>query len=245
MKERTENHDCKIYERDVNRRAGAGNAAGAGVQTAKKRNHPEPAGRRDSGDWKLPVCQCVESRKRTGHGMDGHLYTAADEEMPPAFYQILLRLLAEELPGSALTVRVGKLREEGEKGIMFFKNGEHRRRFRALMRCGLYPGLVTEPGFAAALFLLSSEEKLWEKAGPFVQERSIDYNRFRLRGADLDSYATFCVAKELCTGKPYVSLSELGDPELFHDGLLRLIIHAVLISRHGIGTVLNEEEVEC
>lgn len=128
---------------------------------------------------------------------------------------------------------------------MFFKSEKHRRRFRALMRCGLYPGLVTEPGFAVAVFLLSSEEKLWEKAGPFVQERTIDYSRFRLHGADLDSYATFCVAKELCTGKPYVSLSELGDPELFHDGLLRLIIHAVLISRHGIGAVLNEEEVEC
>ena len=178
-------------------------------------------------------------------GMDGQLYAAANGEMLPAFYQILLRLLAEELPGSALTVRVGKLQEEGETRVMFFKSEKHRRRFRALMRCGLYPGLVTEPGFAVAVFLLSSEEKLWEKAGPFVQERTIDYSRFRLHGADLDSYATFCVAKELCTGKPYVSLSELGDPELFHDGLLRLIIHAVLISRHGIGAVLNEEEVEC
>lgn len=137
-------------------------------------------------------------RAEKEQGRDGHLYTAADEEMPSAFYQILLRLLTEELPGSALTVRVGKLREEGEKGIMLFKSEEHRRRFRALMRCGLYPGLVTEPGFAAAVFLLSSEERLWEKAGPFVQERTIDYSRFRLRGADLDSYATFCVAKELC-----------------------------------------------
>ena len=34
LKEMTENHDCKIYERNVNRRAGAGNAAGAGVQAA-------------------------------------------------------------------------------------------------------------------------------------------------------------------------------------------------------------------
>ena len=183
-------------------------------------------------------------RAEKEQGMDGQLYAAANGEMLPAFYQILLRLLAEELPGSALTVRVGKLQEEGETRVMFFKSEKHRRRFRALMRCGLYPGLVTEPGFAAAVFLLSSEEKLWEKAGPFVQERTIDYSRFRLHGADLDSYATFCVAKELCTGKPYVSLSELGDPELFHDGLLRLIIHAVLISRHGIGTVLKEE-VEC
>ena len=184
-------------------------------------------------------------RAEKEQGMDGQLYAAANGEMLPAFYQILLRLLAEELPGSALTVRVGKLQEEGETRVMFFKSEKHRRRFRALMRCGLYPGLVTEPGFAVAVFLLSSEEKLWEKAGPFVQERTIDYSRFRLHGADLDSYATFCVAKALCTGKPYVSLSELGDPELFHDGLLRLIIHAVLISRHGIGAVLNEEEVEC
>ena len=184
-------------------------------------------------------------RAEKEQGMDGQLYAAANGEMLPAFYQILLRLLAEELPGSALTVRVGKLQEEGETRVMFFKSEKHRRRVRALMRCGLYPGLVTEPGFAVAVFLLSSEEMLWEKAGPFVQEHTIDYSRFRLRGADLDSYATFCVAKELCTGKPYVSLSELGDPELFHDGLLRLIIHAVLISRHGIGTVLNEEEVEC
>lgn len=192
------------------------------------------------------ICRYVNVwRAEKEQGMDGHLYAAMDEEMPPAFYQILLRLLAEELPGSALTVRVGKLQAEGETRVMFFKNEEHRRRFRALMRCGLYPGLVTEPGFAAAVFLLSSEERLWEKAGPFVQERTIDYSRFRLHGADLDSYATFCVAKELCTGKPYVSLSELGDPELFHDGLLRLIIHAVLISRHGVGTVLNEEGKGC
>ena len=103
-------------------------------------------------------------RAEKEQGRDGQLYAAANGEMPSAFYQILLRLLAEELPGSALTVRVGKLREEGENGIMFFKSEEHRRRFRALMRCGLYPGLVTESGFAAAVFLLSSEERLWEKA---------------------------------------------------------------------------------
>ena len=58
-------------------------------------------------------------RAEKEQGRDGHLYTVADEEMPSAFYQILLRLLTEELPGSALTVRVGKLREEGEKGIIF------------------------------------------------------------------------------------------------------------------------------
>lgn len=48
---------------------------------------------------------------------------------------------------------------------------------------------------------------------------------------DLDGYAVYCVTKELYTGKSYVTLSELGDPELFHDNLLRLIIHGILIIR--------------
>ena len=104
---------------------------------------------------------------------------------------------------------------------------------------------MTDSGFAAALFLLSSDSRLWGMAGPFVGERTIDYSRFRLRGADLDGYALYCVAKELYTGKAYVTLSELGDPELFHDGLLRLIVHAILISRHGVGGVIHGEETKC
>ena len=54
----------------------------------------------------------------------------------------------------------------------------------------------------------------------------------------------YCVAKEMYTGKAYVTLAELGDSELFHDGLLRLIVYAILISRHGVDVILKED-LEC
>ncbi|RGL99142.1 hypothetical protein DXB08_28165 [Hungatella hathewayi] len=161
-------------------------------------------------------------------------------------YGVLLALLTEELPSCALTVRIGRLQAEvAGRNPSPFETEEHRRRFQALVRCGSYPGIRTDSGFAAALFLLSSDSHLWGLAGPFVEERTIDYSRFRLRGSDLDGYALYCVAKELYTGKAYVTLSELGDPELFHDGLLRLIVHAILISRHGVKGVISEEEIRC
>lgn len=170
-----------------------------------------------------------------------------DGKGPSSFsYEILLALLAAELPSSALAVRVGRLQTEDTKNNLIpFGTEEHRRRFQAMVRCGSYPGILTDCGFAAALYLLSSDSRLWGMAGPFVGERTIDYSRFRLRGADLDGYALYCVAKELYTGKAYVTLSELGDPELFHDGLLRLIVHAILISRHGVEEIIGEEEIRC
>ena len=166
-------------------------------------------------------------------------------EKNEAFYQSLLQLLAAELPEGTFLVRVMKLQNRREAEQRFCRNEEHRRRFLLLLRCGLFPGLRTDPGFAAVVFLLSSDAGLWEQAAPHVSERGIDYKAFHVHGVDLDGYAIFCAAKELGTGKPYLKLSELGDAELIHDGLLLLILHSILISRHGIGIIYGEEEETC
>lgn len=186
-----------------------------------------------------PCEGCGYAAAKTAVGEDG-------KEQSSFSYEILLTLLAEELPSCALAVRIERLQaEDTGNNPGLYRTEEHRRRFQALVRCGSYPGIQTDSGFASALYLLSSDSRLWGMAGPFVGERTIDYSRFRLRGSDLDGYALYCVAKELYTGKAYVTLSELGDPELFHDGLLRLIVHAILISRHGVGGVIHEEETKC
>lgn len=170
--------------------------------------------------------------------------TAVVEE-DEAFYQALLQLLAAELPEGTFLVRVMDLQNRREAEQRFFRNEEHRRRFLLLLQCGLFPGLHTDPGFAAAVFLLSSDAGLWEQAAPHASDRGIDYKAFHVHGVDLDGYAIFCAAKELGTGKPYLKLSELGDAELIHDGLLLLIIHSILISRHGIGIIYGEEKEKC
>lgn len=171
----------------------------------------------------------------------GRLAAGDNEQL----YQGLLQLLVAELPEGTFLVRVMKLQEQREADKRFFRNEEHRRRFLLLLQCGLFPGLRTDPGFAAAVFLLSSDAGLWEQAAPHVSERGINYKEFHVHGVDLDGYAIFCAAKELGTGKPYLKLSELGDAELIHDGLLLLIIHSILISRHGIGIIYGEGEETC
>ncbi|MPM73818.1 hypothetical protein SDC9_120803 [bioreactor metagenome] len=51
---------------------------------------------------------------------------------------------------------------------------------------------------------------------------------------DLDGYAIFHMAKELYSGKSHITVSELSDPELINDKLLRLIVNAFLVRRYGI-----------
>ena len=41
-----------------------------------------------------------------------------------------------------------------------------------------------------------------------------------------------------------MSLSELGDPELVGDGLLRVLLNGILISRHGIRILAEQKENE-
>lgn len=106
-------------------------------------------------------------------------------EKNEAFYQSLLQLLAAELPEGTFLVRVMKLQNRCEAERRFFRNEEHQRRFLLLLRCGLFPGLRTDPGFAAAVFLLSSDAGLWEQAAPHVSERGIDYKAFHVHGIDL------------------------------------------------------------
>lgn len=180
------------------------------------------------GNMKCADCQWAKKRQ---------LMTSDDGDSR----QNQLQLLTAELPEGVFVIKFQNC--EAEQPL--FKNEEHRRRFLLLLRCGLFPGLKTDRGFAAAVFLLSSDARLWEQAVPYVSQMGINYNEFHVRGVDLDCYAIFCAAKELGTGKPYLKLSELGDAELIHDGLLLLIIHGILISRHGIPMTDSEEEPKC
>ena len=97
-------------------------------------------------------------------------------------------------------------------------------------------------GRAAALFLLSADNFLWNQAKPCITKNGIRYREMAVHGIEPDGYALLCAAKEMCGGRPGLSLSELGDPELISDRLLQVILSGILISRHGIGIMAEKEE---
>lgn len=157
-------------------------------------------------------------------------------------YGELVLLFVEEIPPSRLAVRIINLKNRGEVRRFMFQNGQHKKRFREICENGDYPFLCSDHGRAAALFLLSADTFLWDRAKPCITKDGIRYKEMAVHGIEPDGYALLCAAKEMCGGRPGLSLSELGDPELISDRLLQVILSGILISRHGIGITAEKEE---
>ena len=164
------------------------------------------------------------------------------EQMQPAPYGELVRFFLEEIPPSRLAVRIINLKNRGEVKEFMFRSGQHKKRFREICGNGDYVSLCAAHGRAAALFLLSADNFLWNQAKPCITKNGIRYREMAVHGIEPDGYALLCAAKEMCGGRPGLSLSELGDPELIGDRLLQVILTGILISRHGIGIMAEKEE---
>ncbi len=152
-------------------------------------------------------------------------------------YEELLRLFLSEIQLQTFASRIEKLLKESEANPMFFRNAEHRKRFQSLRRSALFPLINLSEAYAAAVFLLTSDDFLWKQSKDFINQSCIRFKDIRIHGVDLDGYAIFHIARDLYHGTDHIAISELSDPELINDKLLRLIINAFLIRRHGIAAV--------
>lgn len=159
-------------------------------------------------------------------------------------YGELVRLFLEEIPPSRLAMRILVLKNRGEVTGFMFRDNQHQKRFRQFCGSGAYDFLYSDHGQAAAVFLLSADPFLWDRAKPYITENGIRHGEIRVHGIEPEGYALFCGAKEMCGGLPRLSLSELGDPELVGDGLLRVLLNGILISRHGIRILAEQKEKE-
>ena len=164
------------------------------------------------------------------------------EKMADVPYGELVLLFVGEIPPSRLAARIIDLKNRGEVAGSVFRSGQHKKRFREICENGDYPFLCSDHGRAAALFLLSADTFLWNQAKPCITKDGIRYREMAVHGIEPDGYALLCAAKEMCGGRPGLSLSELGDPELIGDRLLQVILTGILISRHGIGIMAEKEE---
>ena len=157
-------------------------------------------------------------------------------------YGELVLLFLEEIPPSRMAVRIINLKNRGEVKEFMFRSGQHKKRFREICGSGEYDFLHSDYGRAAAVFLLSADSFLWDRAKKCITGERIRYQEIVVHGIEPDGYALFCAAKEMCGGTPRLSLSELGDPEVISDRLLQVILTGILISRHGIGSLAEKEE---
>lgn len=160
-------------------------------------------------------------------------------------YEEQLAHLMKRIPDMDFRKRVEKMAEEiGEKGGVY-RNENHERHFELLKE---YPGLVPlreKPAYAAGLFLLSADERLWKSSRDAVTPKEIHFWDIRLAESGTDGYVLFHMARDFYYGTDFVKLADLVDQELVEDSIFRLIIHAGFIRELGINNIPPIRLLKC
>lgn len=119
-------------------------------------------------------------------------------------------------------------------GELIFRSMKHRKDFYALLMGKRAETLQHTSNYAAAVFLLSADEELWDRVRKNVLDTGIYFDRVRLGGVTLEQYILFHAAKDVYNRTKHIRLSELTDRELIPDGILRLIVNAFVIEKCGV-----------
>lgn len=85
----------------------------------------------------------------------------------------------------------------------------------------------------ALLYLLTSDEQLWDRAKDHIHPNKIALEGIPLSDISTNGYTLYQAAKTIAYGKSHIQPSELADKDLIGSFAFKAIIHAFLIARHG------------
>ena len=112
---------------------------------------------------------------------------------------------------------------------MYFRNEHHRQAFRE----GMKKTNQKDKEMVSAVYLLSAEPSLWQRAKRAAIYGKILLNNIRLSGISEDGYILLGAAKDIKYGTKYLTLGDLSDRSLITPKIYKLISQAVQIKRCG------------
>lgn len=142
--------------------------------------------------------------------------------------KMILRMLAYDLPERLQREIAAKQRRH------FYKDDDHRRYFFHLLEGHRGKMMERSSRYLAAVFLLSSDKKLWKRVKTDVNDIGIFFDNVFLKGLNTKQYILFYMAKDIYTGEKFIQDDELADPELVEDDLYSLIVNAFLLAAGGL-----------
>lgn len=154
----------------------------------------------------------------------------------PYCYQALVNHFLRDLDAAALTRRLKTIQKGNEGHEMLFRDAAHKRRFHSLRSQQTVSAADSQP-LMSALFLLSADDFLWQRSRNAIHAGRIDFPAINIRGISTASYAVYQTARDLYQGTRHITLSDLTDPEMVDDRLLRLLINSFLVRRHGLAAL--------
>lgn len=167
---------------------------------------------------RLCECTCLEERIEAGVV---ELNALARECFGGRMFRPLQRRLRDEL---------------NRQPFRFFLGAAHRERWTHWKsRCY---GMSERN--AAALFLLTADEVLWQRVLWHFDSSGFDFPAIRLSGIHPELYSIYQAAKTISVGGDNIVIEDLAFSELVSDRAFRLILGALLLCRYG-EVVLNLE----
>ena len=179
--------------------------------------------RYDSGHpCHLNECVCLEERIEAGVV---ELNALAREYFGRRLFRPLQRRLRDEL---------------NRQPFRFFLSDAHRKRWTHWKnRCY---GMSERN--AAALFLLTADEELWQRVLWHFDSSGFDFPAIRLSGIHPELYSIYQAAKTISVGGDNIVIEDLAFSELVSDRAFRLILGALLLCRYGEAVLNLERKTE-
>ena len=116
---------------------------------------------------------------------------------------------------------------------MYFKNERHRQAFRE----GMKKTNRKDKETVSAVYLLSAEPCLWQRAKQASIYGKILLNNVRLTGISEDGYILLGAAKDIKYGTKYLTVGDLSDRSLITSKMYKLISQAIQIKRCGLAAL--------
>ena len=171
---------------------------------------------------------CTAFTRKDGCTAPRCLYLAERIEAGVVGYDELLR---ESFPADSV-FRWRMLLETFDGTL--WQNEKHVRRMETQQAVNRYYKRRDTPKYYAVLYLLTSDNDVYRRAAQCFTRRTIDFRKIQTRGASHHAYAVIAAARSIYEGTGQVTAADLAIPEVVPLSAFRLIIHALLVARHGL-----------
>ena len=167
-----------------------------------------------NGNCKISICPFISERIEAG--VVGYREVVADTFPGNSMLSARLHSLVRGFPGSLWAEDQHRVRMEHIKLLRPFKQERD------------------TPAYYAALYLLTSDQELYDRAFECFQPDGIDFGRMQIMGISPHGYTLFNAARSIYAGDAHLAIEDMADPEIVEPYTFRLIINAFLIARYGL-----------
>ena len=120
---------------------------------------------------------------------------------------------------------------------MLYRGYDHKQKFNVALKSFPFPTNQMHNDFLCALFLITADNRLWQRAKRSITFNHIDFSKIILTGLGINGYTLCKCAEDLYSGTSYAELTDIGDSEIIDRKIYSVIKSALQMKRDGMRAI--------